>query len=421
MSGSALPREFWLVLRDRAFVAWLLATLLLAGFAVWSGSREVGQQLELVHELTRADDEDRRTTFGQQSDWGSAAYYTFHFTHEPPSELAFAALGQRDSMPWKHRVRMLALEGQIYESDLSNPAIALLGRFDFAFFAALLLPVILIAGLIDLRAGERDAGRLELLEATAASAAALWRLRGGLRLLLICLAALLPLWIGGIVNGAGALPVLLASGVVLLHAAFWGLLAMTVGSRQQPAVVLLIGMIAAWLVFALVVPSTARVAIDRMVELPALADIALTQRETVNDAWDLPKEATMTRFVERYPEWEHSAEISRPFEWKWYYAFQQVGDQSVEEISEALRQGRRKRDRYAGWAALLSPPALVERTLQRLAGTDAVSLLEYEEKVRDFHRQLREFHYPRLFEDASFDPAGIDQLPRFDASAANAP
>ena len=413
MAFSALTRELSFALRDRSLLAWLLVTFLLAGFAVASGSREVAQQTALIEQLARADAEDRRLNFEKQSDWGGAAYYTFHLTYDPPSDFAFAALGQRDNLPWKHRIRMLALEGQVYESDVSNPELSLIGRFDFAFFAAFVVPLILIAGLADLRASERDAGRLELIEVTATSPMALWRTRGWLRLLLLCTCSLVPLWIGGLWNGAGVTPVLMASLLVLLHAAFWGELTMRVGAWPRPSVVLLIVLVGVWLLLGLVLPSAASVAIDRMVTLPSLSEIAMTQRETVNDAWDLPKEATMTRFVARHPAWTDHTEVSRPFEWKWYYAFQQVGDQSVEADSKALRDGRRKRDRYASRAALLSPPTLVERYLQKLARTDVPSLLDYEEQVREFHGQLRAFYYPRLFRDTEFEGAVIADLPRF--------
>jgi hypothetical protein len=46
-----------------------------------------------------------------------------------------------------------------------------------------------------------------------------------------------------------------------------------------------------------------RAAIDRAVPLPSGADIIMTQREAGNDAWDLPKAATMDAFVERHPQW----------------------------------------------------------------------------------------------------------------------
>jgi ABC-2 type transport system permease protein len=45
-----------------------------------------------------------------------------------------------------------------------------------------------------------------------------------------------------------------------------------------------------------------RAAIDRAVPLPSGADIIMTQREAVNDAWDLPKAATMDAFVEHHPQ-----------------------------------------------------------------------------------------------------------------------
>ena len=31
--------------------------------------------------------------------------------------------------------------------------------------------------------------------------------------------------------------------------------------------------------------------------------------------------------------------VSEGFDWYWYYAFQQVGDQTVEEMSQKLREG----------------------------------------------------------------------------------
>ena len=67
----------------------------------------------------------------------------------PPSALAFAARGVRDDLPWKHRIRMLALEGQIYETDAGNPELSRIGKLDFAFVAAFLLPLLLILLLHD--------------------------------------------------------------------------------------------------------------------------------------------------------------------------------------------------------------------------------------------------------------------------------
>ena len=178
---AAVQREAGFALRERAVWAWWLVALALSALAVAAGLAEVKQQRATIARLVQADDADRIQVLQSQKDWGSAAYHVFHLTYDPPSAFAFAALGQRDHAAWKHRVRLLALEGQIHERDAGNPVLALVGRFDFAVLAAFVLPLVLIALLHDLRAAERAGGRHDLLEATAGDAAALWRLRALLR------------------------------------------------------------------------------------------------------------------------------------------------------------------------------------------------------------------------------------------------
>ena len=141
---NSIVRETEFLARDRVFLVWLAVVLCLSSLAVWSGLAEVRHQHETIARLLSADQQDRTAELAKQADWGSAAYYSFHVTYDPPSDFAFAAIGQRDALPWKHRLRMLALEGQIYEHDAGNPELALIGRFDFAFFAAFVLPLILI-------------------------------------------------------------------------------------------------------------------------------------------------------------------------------------------------------------------------------------------------------------------------------------
>ena len=111
----------------------------------------------------------------------------------------------------------------------------------------------------------------------------------------------------------------------------------------------------------------------------------------------------MDAFVASHPEWVDHAHVSETFEWKWYYAFQQVGDQSVSDLVEALRDGVRKRDRVMGTVAWISPPLLVDRMFTRLAQTDIAAFQRYESCARDFHERLRKAHYPMLFEATPYD------------------
>ena len=362
MSGSM--RELRFLAKDRAALLWLGIALLVAALSVFLGLREVGAQRTTLNELIEMDRAEREVLTGQYRDWGNAAYYTFHLTYDSPSDFAFAALGQRDTSPWKHSIRALALEGQIYETDADNPDFALIGRFDFAFAASMLAPLLLILLLHDLRSRERTAGRYELLSATAASPGSPWLARASLRVGALMLCLIVPLWAGGLLAGTTASKLALASLIVVLHMGFWWGVCAAVDRFGWSSPVNLTALVGAWLALAVAVPAGMKSAVEAAVPLPDGGEILLFQREAVNDAWDLPRSATMEAFVERHPEWAEHAQANQPFawkesfEWEWYYAFQQVGDQKVEHLSRAYREGRIRRDQ-SWWNARL---ALTTRT-----------------------------------------------------------
>jgi ABC-2 type transport system permease protein len=410
---SSLVREFRFLLRDRGALLWLALALLLSAAATGFGITEVREQRATIAALLDEDAKDRADAIGKQPDWGGAAYAAFHLTYAPPSDFAFAALGQRDTAPWLHRVRMLALEGQIHEADTTNADFGLIGRFDFAFLAATVAPLLLILLLHDLRAGERVAGRHDLLVATAGRAQRLWLPRSGVRFAGLALALLLPFWAGAVIGGAVPGTVLAASALVIGGLALWWLIVEVVGRMSASPPVVLATLVGLWLALALLVPAVSRAAIEAAVPVPDGAEILMLQREAVNDAWDKPKAATMEPFLARHPEWAPLGEVTKPFEWKWYYAFQHIGDMQAEPIVRAYREGRLARDRAAGWAALLSPAALVERGFERLAGTDTRAMIAYDDSVRAFHADLRAFHYPLFFRDPPYDPVALQDLPRY--------
>jgi ABC-2 type transport system permease protein len=106
-------------------------------------------------------------------------------------------------------------------------------------------------------------------------------------------------------------------------------------------------------------------------------------------------------------------QVEHPFEWKWYFAFQQVGDETTAPLTEAYLTGRKARDRWAARLAWFAPPVLMERTLSSLAATDLTAALSYEQQVRAYHRQLRQFYYPKLFTAQPYTPEAVAQRPEF--------
>lgn len=413
---NGLIREVRFTARDRTVCLWLVVVLSLSTLSVWFGLAEMERQNATIENLVDADEQERLAGFEKFKDWGSAAYYSFHLTYDPPSDFAYAAMGMRDAQPWKHRIRMLALEGQIYERDVSNPSLALVGRFDFAFLTAFIIPLVLIMLLYDLRASEKTAGRHDLLEATIGQSFSFWFLRAFLRSsgLFLCLVG--PLIIAGIIAGTTPSKLILAGLYIFTYTAFWTLLCFCISAWRKPGSVILISLLTIWISTAVVLPAVARLVIDRSVPVPAGADILMLQRETVNAAWDVPREVTMDAFFQRHPEWSDYEPVESSFEWQWYYAFQQVGDQRTEPLSTAYRDGRLQRGRIASWVSLLSPPSYLERALQSMAKTDLNSTINYEQKVRAFHAALRAYYYPKFYRNQPFDKPSLENLPKFEAN-----
>ena len=400
-----MMREFKFMLRDKTVWVWIALALIFSLTAVALGMSEISQQRSELAELHKFDKVEREVALDDQSDWGSAAYYTFYLTSDAPSNFAFAAIGQRDVSPWKHRIRMLALEGQIYETDSNNPDFALIGRFDFAFVATLLAPLLVILLLFDLRSGEQSAGRLRLIEASAVNSKTLWRMRATLRVGCLAVALCLPLIIGGLLSGTSIATLLLCILALSVYLIFWTWLTLILTPATRTGAYNLTVMLGIWLLIVAIIPATLTQTIERAVPLPDGGEIILTQREAVNDAWDLPKEATYDPFMTRHPDWVNYTawDPDDGFEWKWYYAFQQVGDQTVESLSLAYREGRRKRDYLAMWSSVISPATAMQRSLEHLAKTDMKAAMDYEQSVREFHTELRNWHYPRLFQGQPFE------------------
>lgn len=121
----------------------------------------------------------------------------------------------------------------------------------------------------------------------------------------------------------------------------------------------------------------------------------------------------MRHFYASHPHWANSPPLTEAFHYKWYFAFHQLGDESVADKSRAYRQGLERRDgmaRALGWAL---PSVGVQALLTRLANTDLHAQLAYQDRIRAYHRQLREFYYGYLFRDRPFGKEDFALAPKF--------
>lgn len=411
-----LVHEWRLLSRSRLALGSVLLLLVLSALAVASGLREISRQQEtIVHlaELQRQELAAQQSKLAPKSDPGSIAYYTFLGTRDEPAPAAFLALGLRDTAPYVLRVRALALQAQLHEGEVFNPELALAGRFDFAFVLVYLAPLFLIALLYDLVSGERHAGRLGTLQALPGVGRRLWLRRAFLRAVLVFICLVLPVLAGAWVSGMSLAATALVLATVCAYVGFWTGLALIVASRGAGSMVNATALMGCWTVLTLVLPTIGNAVLVQALPVRQGVELMLAQRQSVHGAWDLPREDTMQQFFRSHPQWQNTAPLPAGFHWKWYYAFQQLGDESVAQQVTAYREGMVARQRWTdrlGWAL---PGVGVQTMLHRAAATDLLAQLRYQDAVAAFHAQLRDFYYPYLFNEARFEAEDFARLPQF--------
>ena len=411
---SALLREASFLLRSGTALAAFLLLAALASVSVAIGLRDVAVQEAAIERMIALQADDALAVKKHAgNDAGAAAYYRFHATWDAPAPLAFAALGQRDVSPTMLRVRALALEAQIYESEAGNPELALPGRFDFAFVLIYLAPLVLIALLHDLWSSEREAGRLASLQAMPFARWRVWSARALVRSALVAVALLIPFLVGAMSRSASVTEIAQSVGLILALVAFWTAAALVVAARGARSAANAATLAALWFALTLIAPAAANLAIKAATPIPQGAALVRENREAVHDAWDLDRNATLTRFYQTHPEWAGSAPVGIAFDWKWYYAFQQLGDERVATMSRAYRAGVALRERRAGLVSWALPPIAIQRGLHRLANTDVSAQQAYQDRVRAFHDRLRRFYYPYLFDGTPFTPTQFDSAPEY--------
>ena len=419
-----LMRELRLFLRLRSAVLAILALFILAAAGVACGLSEVARERAVIDRIPAKQASDVAAVAAWASkamDPGDAAYYTFHHTFDPPSDLSFAAIGMRDAAPYILRVRALGLEAQLYESEISNPESLLPGRFDFAFVLVYLAPLFVILLFHDLRSGEREAGRLGALEASVRSTEGLWRARTVVRYAALAAALAIPFLGGALLASVAAWKVAAVLAVILLYLAFWTALTLIVARAARSSLANAMTLAAAWLVLTLLAPAAGHVGVNAAIPLSQGSELSLKQRDVVHEAWDIPKSRTMDAFYKSHPEWADSPPLGQAFHWKWYFAFHQVGDESVAGLARAYRDGILQRSAWADGLGFVLPGVAAQGALHRLAGTDPAAQIAYLDRVRAYHAKLRQFYYAFMFTDRPFEHADFDRAPVFAPPAGDAP
>lgn len=403
------------LLRARGLVAASLILVAAGAYAAWHGAdrahalaasvatAEEAYHDRLAHLLQRHPD-------GTEA--GELLYYLAFPAAQAPGRLSALSQGQGDVQGTNLQLRLLALEGQLYENEISNPRVAATGRLDLAFVLVFLLPLLVIALTYDLVSGEREGGTWDLARLHG-------RPEAVIRMKLAARGSLVAVVVGALV-GVGAVaarpePVagVWAVAVVATHTAFWFGVCLFVVSRGWSSATNALALAGSWVVLGALVPAALALASALLHPVPEALELTVLQRQGYHESWDRPRSETMEAFASDYPRWSGAPVPEDSFSWAWYYAMNNRGDQAARKASLRYRQALAERHAWARRWSVLAPPLAAQLALDGLAGSDLGARLEYQDRVRRYHEALKIHFHPILFSGATVAEVDWALVPHF--------
>lgn len=391
-----------------------LALLLVAGVvSLLIGRQFLDRQAQAIADVRAYQQtEFARNIATHKDELGLLLYYLKFSLVNQALPLSGLSLGQRDVNPSIQSVTIRALESQRYDADLTNPANLLLGNLDFSFVLIYLFPLLLIACCYNLVSDERESGTWKLVIVQQPNVMSviyrLYAIRVGviLGVLAVLVAVAIPLL---------RLPVdaTLASfaGLSVLYILFWAAVCFWVTSLRKRSSVNALLLITGWLGLIVLLPTLLNTYLVTRYPTPEALETTLMARKGYHEKWDTDKQQTMQAFFAHYPQFRSVPPSKLAFDWPWYYAMQQLGDDEAGKAADALRAKVAQRETVSRQLARFIPPLHTQLQLNELAGSGLGNQLRFQEATGRFHENLRLHFYDRVFRDA---PVKSENWNRFD-------
>lgn len=391
-------------LRSRGLMIGLFLLFLSGCISINIGKYFLDSKQEIIAQTAHYQKEsiDRNVEY-HPNDMGLLLYYLrFGLVHDVPN-LAGLSIGQRDIHPSLISVTIRNLEEQKYAADLKNPMYQLLGNMDFSFILLYFFPLIIIAFCFNLISEEKEGGIWNLILSQTANPKVMLAQKISIRYASILGVLLLLLVIGKFVLEIPLDTAFLTySLVAILYVTFWFCLSWLVASlhknSSQNALILLLS----WILLTIIIPALVNIGATHLYPVPEAYGTVLESRDGYHTQWDKPKEPTIGKFHQQYPQfsaYDHPEAAS--FSWLWYFAMQQMGDDQAAEDAQALKEKLRHRNNFSSVSGWLFPTIHTQLSLNALARSDLNHHIGYWEALEVFHEEKRLYFYPRIFQNTA--------------------
>ncbi len=410
MKNSTYNLESKLFFRN--YSAWIgIVLLLVTGFAgLYFGKTFIANQrgaIEKAGVLQKKHTLQNIEHFNK--DIGLIFFHNKFSSANMPDQWAAFANGQRDVNPYLISVTMLAVEGQLYDTDITNPVSMLLGNMDLSFVYIFLFPLVIIAFSYNLISEQQESGLWSLLKSQSnALASVIWQ-KFSVRIAAIFAVAFLLLVVAIIYLKLPIDTTLFAvAGLIVLYLAFWFAVSIFIISLGKSSSYNASALVAIWVAICIVMPASLNLLLTQKYAVPEALQNVINQREGYHEKWDMPKDVTMKPFFKHYPQLKkYPFPADKSFSWFWYYGMQQMGDDQALKSRLAVADKLTARQDFTNVAALFFPTIQMQLAVNELAGSDLSTHLDFQQAVRNYHEEIRLHFYPAIFQEQDIASTNI--------------
>ncbi|WP_439557482.1 ABC transporter permease [Dyadobacter sp.] len=405
-------------------VRWAITGLVLFGlYSFYHGKKVIGSQLATISSIPAVQKTHLQhiAEEGKGKTVGTTAYYPFFYTANYPSPWASFSIGQRDVNAFSLKIKILGIEGQLYDSELTNPLTLLVGNLDAAFVFIFLFPLLIIAFTYNTVSQEQEHGVWRIVETNAPSLLTIIFIKLLVRFSAVVITASVVFLAGVLLLGLPfSGPTFQLFGVIICYLLFWFLLCAFVISLGKSSSFNATALVSCWIFLCMLFPGIANVLISGQIAIPEALETTVRQREGYHAKWDLPKKPTMETFYAAYPQYRKYPIPENEYSAGWYYAMQYAGEVEARESAGQLFEKLAQRQALAEQIGMLNPVIYAQQMLNRVAATDLTNHIEYLQSVKRYHKQLREYFYPHIFENEQTENLDWTSYPKYQPQAVTA-
>jgi ABC-2 type transport system permease protein len=386
-------------LRSRMMVGALLLLFALGVVSIFVGRQFLAQQEERIVQVTAHQRTHLERNVAAHNEMGLLLYYLRFALISPPDRLSALSIGQRDVNPGIQSVTVRTLEGQKYDTDLTNPVQLQAGNLDLGFVILYLFPLVIIACTFNILSEDRESGTWKTIVVQARSVVRVLLARLLVRAVFVLGLLLALLLVAAVVVPLPWNEAFLAFAVLsILYSIFWFALAFWLALFKQGSGGNVLTLLAIWVALTILLPASVNNLVATLHPVPESLSTLLKQRDGYHQKWDEDKHVTLNQFYAQYPQFAHYGIPTEPFHWGWYYAMQQAGDDEARADSEALRDKMLLREKTSRSIARVIPTLHAQLSFNDLAQTGLTDYLRLLDSATVFHERTRLYFYPRIFE-----------------------